>query len=237
MRIVTNYGTQQNIYTPTDEPGLQYITVQITDDEGRPRSDVTIVSTFGEAEGLFLLPLLVVAGHTAFPGLIDHFMRAVRFANVNGGRFDEKAFIEARYAALHPTPPSPIPVPSPVPVPAGGLILTEAQKRIEGYAKGRGLGDAKGMVFTISPGVYGRNYTGGQDANGLCLVVASAAGTFLVRNDFFTNYTGAFYSNRAKLGAPVEDEHSVQGGAEQRFQRGRMVWNAKTNQVAVEVTK
>lgn len=243
MRIITRYGTQENNYTPSTEPGVNHISVQIQDDEGHPKSDVIIVTEFGNDEGLYLLPLFIVPGHKSFPGMLDAIMRVIRFVNINGGAFDDAKFVDQEYIRVHrPVPPQPLPVvtpqpspviPTPVPLFTGTLTESIAQVEIESVARKHGLitpGDIVRMP-TIA-GAFSRNY---QSNGKLCIVVCAGPkdATFLVKNDFFLNYTGDNYGNRARLGPPIEDERGVSEGAEQKFLRGRMLWRKSTGKVEV----
>lgn len=233
-----SFGTQSNAWTPNDDPSAEYVQVQVLDDTGQPRSDVMIVSLYGDDQGLFLMPLLMTVNRATFPGLVDHFWAAIRYANVNGGKFDAKAFVESQYAAMHTVqPPDPVTVTTPpkviTPVDMG---LAAANARIEAYAAQRGIGEPFNNTFAIASIGYGRNYTGKtQAADGLCIVIDSVHGTFLVRNGFFLEIAGNNSAQRAKLGAPLEDEHGQQfgsvAGAVQHFERGFLTWRSDTGLV------
>jgi len=230
MRIAVGYGTQQDILTPEPETGVEFITVQLQDDSGRPLTDVHFIPVPGVVGDLYLMPLLVAGMRESLPKLIAFFQKAVRFVNINAGAFNEAAFIDALHTEIHKPLPSPV-VPQPVPVVTSGLSESVAQVQIEAYARSHFLNQPSSVVKMLTvPGAFSRNYY----INGkLCLVVCSGVkdSTFMVRNDFFLNYTGDHYNNRALLGAPIEDEHSVNGGAEQRFQKGRMFWRQATGRV------
>ncbi len=236
MIIIVGHATQEDIVlTPQSEPGVDFITVQLRDDEGQPISDVHFIPVTGADGDLYLMPLLVAGMRETLPELIKHFQNAIRFAGLRKGVFDERKFIDAVYLENHkPAVPLPSPViPQPAPIVTGGISISEAQVVIEAYARSRGgaLGSALGDVFVFPQAVgsgYARNYSRGRETNGISIVVCSIVNgkpvAFLVKNDFFINYTGDNFSNRARLGAPIEDERSVSGGAEQKFQKGRMNW-------------
>lgn len=249
MKIIVGYhGTQEDVITltPQQESGVEFITVQLQDDNGRPLTDVHFIPVPGIVGDLYLMPLLVAGMRESLPKLIAFFQKAVRFVNVNGGVFNEAAFIDSVHAGLHKPAPLPSPItPQPVPVvvgpaPNGTLTVSVAQVTIETYAKQRSIGSAMAGVFAMPQvvgGGYGRNYSGGQESKGICIIVCSLLNSkpaaFLVRNDFFLNYTGPNWDRRTLLGAPIEDEHSVADGAEQRFQKGRMFWRSSTGKVEV----
>lgn len=238
MRIAVGYGTQQDILTPEPETDVEFITVQLQDDSGRPLTDVHFIPAPGVVGDLYLMPLLVAGMRESLPKLVAFFQKAVRFSNVNGGAFNEAAFIDALHTEIHNPLPSPI-VPQPVPIVTGGLTTAIAQATIDAYAKQHSIGKASGEEVFQMPqvvgGGFGRNYLGGGETKGICIVVCSLLNSkpvaFLVRNDFFLNYAASHYDNRALLGAPIEDERGVAGGAEQRFQKGRMFWRQATGRV------
>lgn len=241
MRITINYGTQTHHYTPTEEPGVNTVTVQATDDAGVPRSDVTFLHMSGSSGELYLFPVLISGIRHELPKIIAMLQRAILFANIHGGDFDERKFIEARLAELNRPLPAPLPQPDPVVIepvpPTGALTLSTAQVQIDAYARGRGgdIGPAIGDVFPMSglPGTYARNYGRGGQTKDICIVVCSKDGTYLVRNDFMLSYSGNNFNNRSRLGAPVEDERGTGEGAEQKFKRGRMLWRRSTGKVEV----
>lgn len=236
IRIVNTYADQEMVYTPTERPGVHTVSVQVTDDEGVPRSDVTLLHMSGSSGELYLFPVLIAGIREAFPAIIALLQKMILFTHVNGGAFDVQKFIDAEYTALHKPAPSPI-IPTPLPVPASGLTEAIAQVQIEAYARRRNIGSMMGGVFKRLdlPGAFLANYTGGGDTKGVCLVVCTGQkdSTFLVRNDFFAQYSGDNINNRGKLGAPIEDERGTSEGAEQKFQRGRMLWRKSTNKVEV----
>lgn len=244
MRIAVGFATQEDIIlTPQFEPGAAYVTVQLQDDDGVPISDVHLIPITGKESDIYLMPLLVAGMTEGLHKLIEFFQKAIRFAGINGGQFNAAAFIDTEHKTLHtpvilPPVPQPSPVtPTPAPVVTDGLTLSQAQVKIDAYARARGndIGAATGQVFPMTgmPGVYARNHGRGGQTKDICIIVCSKDGTYLVRNDFMLQYSGDNYNNRARLGPPIEDEHAVQGGAEQRFQKGRMLWRKSTGKVEV----
>ncbi len=122
---------------------------------------------------------------------------------------------------------------------AARSVDSGAGARIDAFAASRDIGhpidNGGGSEAHDWDGLTVRDYSGGGQTEGRCMVVDSAVGgTHLVRNDFYKHYLEGV--NHQKLGAPLEDEHQENGAVVQRFERGVMTWTPDRG-TTVEVTQ
>ena len=104
--------------------------------------------------------------------------------------------------------------------------VSASASRIASYASSRSIGspvdNGGGTAAHAWDGLTVQDFAGGKDTEGRCMVVDTASGAKLVRNDFYKHYLEG--ENHKALGAPLDEEHVENGKVVQHFERGSMTW-------------